>query len=156
MTLEKKFCNGLCLLSTARTGELWVKAILVSPGCSWPGASSAPSICQQPSSRPQASPGCLPLGAKLPCCLPRTTRRAPTGAHRPCSCRLSSPWAWTAQLTHRGHHKQSCQSLEPASSSSAQYGTDSPRHRSWSIRSTGWSPTSTSSPQKRKHKGKPR
>lgn len=150
------FCDGLCSLGSAIPGEQWVNAILVSPGCSWPGVSSALNICWPPSSRPQPSLSCLPLGAKLPCCLPRTTRRAPTGAHRPCSCRLSSPWAWPAQLTHRGHHKRSCQSLEPASSSSAQCGTDSPHHRFWSIHSTGWSPTSTSSPQERKHKGKPR
>lgn len=98
----------------------------------------APNVCHFP-------PGLSPSSdAKLPCCLPQTTQRAPTEAHRPCSCRLSSPWAWPARLTHRGHHKRSCRSPEPASSSSARCGTGSPRRRSWSIRSTGWSPTSTS------------
>lgn len=109
----------------------------------------APNICHFPS-----DPGSS-LDAKFPRCLPQTTLRAPTGVRRPCSCRLSFLWAWPAQLSRRGHRKQSCRSLEPASSSSARCGTGSPRHRSWSTHSTGSFPTSTNSPQKRKHKAKP-
>lgn len=73
--------------------------------------------------------------------IPQTTQRAPIGAHRPCSCMLSFPLAWSGQLTRTARRTQSCQSLEPASSSSAQSDTDSLPRRSWSTHSTGWSPT---------------
>lgn len=86
--------------------------------------------------------------------LPRTTQRAPTGAHRPCSCRLSSPWAWPVPLPRRGHRRQSCRNPVPASSSSALCGTGSPRRRSGSTRSTGWSPTSTSRESAKEQSGK--
>lgn len=117
------------------------------PSVQWPGASSAPNICQSPSSRPHPAPAAQLWEQSLP----QTTQRAPTGAHRPCSCRLSSPWAWPARLPHRGHRRRSCRSPVPASSSSARCGTGSPRRRSGSTHSTGWSPTSTSRESTKEH-----
>lgn len=143
------FCNGVCLLSSARTGQLQVHSL-------FPQGAVGQGLPQHPMPASHLPPRPTPaLAAQLwEQSLPQTTQRAPTGAHRPCSCRLSSPWAWPALLPHRGHGRRSCRNPVPASSSSARCGTGSPRRRSGSTRSTGWSPTSTSRESTKEHPGK--
>lgn len=58
------FCSGLGLLSSARRGELQTKALLVSPGCSWPGSPSAPNICQATFLQAPPHPWLLSSGSK--------------------------------------------------------------------------------------------
>lgn len=74
-------------------------------------------------------------------CSPLTTQTSPTVAHRPDCGTSCVPPAGQPPWLHRGHCTLSCQSRGTASSSSARCGTDGPRHRCASTRSSCWSPT---------------
>lgn len=78
--------------------------------------------------------------------LPRTTRTPPTGVR---SSGQGKPFYWLVcedHVTDKGNRRRMSRGQATASSSSAQYDTEHPLHRSESTHSNRWSPTLEDTP----------